>query len=211
MHRRSVYRYRVGRATTVLSALISARGVDDRPRGGDLNGGETRADPTVLVIDPVADRPDEPGFATITAASMAERLGCRSAAVTATPDGDPALAIDGFALDLVVLVLEGGWSGQSSTWSTGAWGISASLTATYRAAGLPGTGGERRGRGGGGGQLRGPGGARPCSASSTCPRPSSRWPSSPATTWHRGPTSPFRLISRRWSTSPPASGGSSTS
>ncbi len=137
VHRRSVYRYRVGRATTFPSAMVPARGVDGGPLAGNPNGHDKRADPTVLVIDPAADRPDEPGFATITAASMAERLGCRSAAVTASLDGAPPLAIDGFALDLAVLVLEGGWSGPSSTWSTGAWGIPASLTATYRAAGLP--------------------------------------------------------------------------
>jgi DNA-binding CsgD family transcriptional regulator len=137
VHRRSVYRYRVGRATTVLSALVPAGGVDDGPWDAARNGRDTGADLTVLVIDPAADRPDEPGFATITAASMAEHLGCRSAAVTASLNGDPALAIDGFALDLVVLVLEGGWSGPSSAWSTGAWGIPASLTAIYRAAGLP--------------------------------------------------------------------------
>ena len=137
VHRRSVYRYRVGRATTVLYPLVPAGGVDHGARGSSRNGHDTRADLTVLVIDPAADRPDEPGFATMTAASVAERLGCRSAAVTASLDGDPALAIDGFALDLVVLVLEGGWSGPSSTWPTGAWGIPASLTAIYRAAGLP--------------------------------------------------------------------------
>jgi DNA-binding CsgD family transcriptional regulator len=138
VHRRSVYRYRVGRSTTVLSALVPTRAATDRSPVGDLNGHGTGVDPTtVLVVDPAADRPDEPGFATITAASMAERLGCRSAAVTASLDGVPPLAIDGFALDLVVLVLEGGWSGLSSTWSTGAWGIPASLTAIYRAAGLP--------------------------------------------------------------------------
>jgi DNA-binding CsgD family transcriptional regulator len=137
VHRRSVYRYRVGRATTVLSPLVLAGGVDDGTRGGGRNGHDARVDLTVLVIDPAADRTDEPGFATMTAASVAQRLGCRAAAVTASLDGDPALAIDGFALDLVVLVLEGGWSGLSSTWPTGAWGIPASLTAIYRAAGLP--------------------------------------------------------------------------
>jgi DNA-binding NarL/FixJ family response regulator len=47
------------------------------------------------------------------------------------------MAIDGFALDLVVLVLEGGWAGGSSTWASGAWGVSARLTSTYRAAEVP--------------------------------------------------------------------------
>jgi DNA-binding CsgD family transcriptional regulator len=100
-----------------------------------LNG-QLKADLTVLVIDPAAERSHEPGFATLTAASVAEQLGCRSAAVSA-PVGDPAMAIDGFALDLVVLVLEGGFSGHSPTWSAGAWGIPASLTASYRAADVP--------------------------------------------------------------------------
>ena len=68
---------------------------------------------------------------------MAERLGCRSAAVAATHDDKPAMAIDGFPLDLVVLVLEGGWAGGSSTWASGAWGVSARLTSTYRAAEVP--------------------------------------------------------------------------
>jgi DNA-binding CsgD family transcriptional regulator len=132
MHRRDVYRYHVGRSMGVLPLLSPSFPPSDTAM---LNG-QLKADLTVLVIDPAAERSHEPGFATLTAASVAEQLGCRSAAVSA-PVGDPAMAIDGFALDLVVLVLEGGFSGHSPTWSSGAWGIPASLTASYRAADVP--------------------------------------------------------------------------
>ncbi len=201
MHRRSVYRYRVGRATTVLSPLVLA---------GGRNGHDARVDLTVLVIDPAADRPDEPGFATMTAASVAERLGCRSAAVTASLDGDPALAIDGFALDLVVLVLEGGWSGPSSTWPTGAWGIPASLTAIYRAAGLPVLA-VSAGAGAGAVASCAAQGALALFGLEQLPEALETLALQSGDELATGPKLPSRLTSKRWSTSRPASGGSSTS
>jgi DNA-binding NarL/FixJ family response regulator len=133
MHRRDVHRYRVGHRPSAVPRLAPPVLLAD---AGGLDGTGVGADMTVLVVDAAGDRLDDPGFATITAASMAERLGCRSAAVTAVIDEIP-LAIDGYALDLVVLVLEGGRSGRTSTWGSGAWGVPASLTASYRAADVP--------------------------------------------------------------------------
>lgn len=132
MHRRNVSRYHVGRGTGGFAPLsYSAESLV--PAAGDTE----ITDLTVLVIDVSAERSYGPGFAAITAVSVAERLGCRSAAVVATHDGTPAMAIDGFPLDLVVLVLEGGWAGDSSNWASGAWGIAGRLTSTYRAAEVP--------------------------------------------------------------------------
>lgn len=133
MHRRDVHRYRVGHRPSAVPRLLPAIPLAD-VRG--LNGTDVGADMTVLVVDATADRLDDPGFAAVTAASMAERLGCRSAAVAAVVDETP-LAIDGYALDLVVLVLEGARVGRASTWGSGAWGVPASLTASYRAADVP--------------------------------------------------------------------------
>jgi DNA-binding NarL/FixJ family response regulator len=132
MHRRNVSRYHVGRGTGAFAPLSHAA-ESLVPTSGDT----ATADLTVLVIDVSTERSDGPGFAAITAVSVAERLGCRSAAVVAAHDGKPAMAIDGFPLDLVVLVLEGGWAGDSSSWASGAWGIAARLTSTYRAADVP--------------------------------------------------------------------------
>jgi DNA-binding CsgD family transcriptional regulator len=132
MHRRNVSRYHVGRKPGAFVPLSHAA-ESLVPASGDT----ATTDLTVLVIDLPAERSDGPGFAAITAVSVAERLGCRSAAVAATHDDKPAMAIDGFPLDLVVLVLEGGWAGGSSTWASGAWGVSARLTSTYRGAEVP--------------------------------------------------------------------------
>jgi DNA-binding NarL/FixJ family response regulator len=132
MHRRNVSRYHVGRSPGSFVPMSNAA-ESLVPTSGDT----ATTDLTVLVIDLPAERSDGPGFAAITAVSVAERLGCRSAAVAATHDDKPAMAIDGFPLDLVVLVLEGGWAGGSSTWASGAWGVSARLTSTYRAADVP--------------------------------------------------------------------------
>jgi DNA-binding NarL/FixJ family response regulator len=133
MHRRDVFRYHVGRSPGGPQHV----GPFVPPDTALLSDRDGKADLTVLVIDPVAERADDPGFATITAASVAEGLGCRSAAVAATVDHGPAMAIDGYPVDLVVLVLEGGSSGHPSTWASGAWGVPASLTASYRAAAVP--------------------------------------------------------------------------
>ena len=68
---------------------------------------------------------------------MAERLGCRTATVPVSLDDPPVLAVDGVPLDLALLILDGGWVGHSTTWSSSAWGIPARLTAAYLAADIP--------------------------------------------------------------------------
>jgi DNA-binding NarL/FixJ family response regulator len=133
VHRRDVYRYHVGRRRDPHPSPTTFA-----PAGSLVpDQHEMRSELTLLVIDPAAARADDPGLATITAATMAERMGCRTAAVGATHDDTPVLAIDGYPLDLVVLVLEGGWTGHSSTWASGTWGISTRLSASYRAADIP--------------------------------------------------------------------------
>jgi DNA-binding NarL/FixJ family response regulator len=134
VHRRDVYRYHVGHRRGPRSPLANPFVATDTTV---LDHHDMGAELTVLVIDPAAQQSGAPGFATVTAASVADRLGCRSAAVAASHDDDPALAIDGYPLDLVVLVLEGGFAGHTSTWASGAWGIPARLTAAYRAADVP--------------------------------------------------------------------------
>ncbi len=136
IHRRSVYRYQDGRfrggpfLTQAHSASLgSAELVPElRPVETDL---------TVLVADPTASRTGFLGLASTTVAAMAERLGCRTATVPVSLDDPPVLAVDGVPLDLVLLILDGGWVGHSTTWSSSAWGIPARLTAAYLAADIP--------------------------------------------------------------------------
>ena len=133
IHRRSVYRYDAGR-TRGVPTLLSGSTAPDRPEG---SGARTVVDRSILVIDPMGSDRGEPGLAATTAAAVVERLGCRTAVVATSPDDPLALAIDGAELDVVVLVLDGGWVGHSPTWASGAWGVPARLTASYRTAGIP--------------------------------------------------------------------------
>ncbi len=135
IHRRSVYRYDVG-VVGVAQALRS-----DQPRtsnGNQWAGWRPLATPlTVLIADPMGSQVGYPGLAATTAASIAESLGCRTASVAVSPDSSLAVAVDGVALDLVVLVLDGGWMSHSPRWSSSPWGILARLTTSYIAAGVP--------------------------------------------------------------------------
>ena len=54
-----------------------------------------------------------------------------------SPDDQLPMAVDGVALDVVVLVLDGGMACGSSAWSSGIWGIAARLTSSYRMASVP--------------------------------------------------------------------------
>ncbi len=134
IHRRTVYRYESGRIRGIPTILPSPYEVSDRP-DPEFDGAST--DLTVLIADPMASAIGYPGLAAMTAASMAERLGCRTASEAASLDEPLTLAIDGIPVDLVVLVLDGGWLGQIPTWSSSAWGVPARLTASYQAAGIP--------------------------------------------------------------------------
>ena len=134
IRRRSLYRYEAGLCGG--STMI-------QPSFGALPGhvapaSSTRiANLTVLVIDPIASRRGHFGLAATTAASLAEGAGCRTALVAFPPDDPLPLAIDGVALDLVVLVLDGRTAGVSSAWSSGVWDIAARLTSSYGLAAVP--------------------------------------------------------------------------
>ena len=91
----------------------------------------------VVVVDPMADRAESPGFATRTAASVAERLGCLVSVAAVSPDEPLDTSVDGTDVDLVVLVLDGAWVGRSPSWATGAWGLPARLTTAYADKGIP--------------------------------------------------------------------------
>ncbi len=134
MHRRNLYHYESGhiRGTPVLHAGA------ELPRGPlELPTDEAPLDLTVLVVDPAGAAGTRPGLAALTGASVAEQLGCRTAAVAVSPDDPLALSIDDHDLDLVVLILDGGWAGHSVSWRYGAWGVPARITASYRASGVP--------------------------------------------------------------------------
>jgi DNA-binding CsgD family transcriptional regulator len=132
LHRRRTFRYEGGR----ICHTPSLHPVPISPAAAvrihlDESG------PTVLIADPRVTDNGGPGLAAATAAALAEQLGCRTAVVTASVDDPPALAVDGVALDLVVLVLDGGWIGRSPTSSSCAWATLAQLTSSWVAAGVP--------------------------------------------------------------------------
>jgi DNA-binding CsgD family transcriptional regulator len=134
IHRRSVYRYAAGQVedspSLVQTALIAA---------GELvpNVEPVPTDLTVLVADPTAAQTGSPGLASTTVASMADRLGCRTATVPVSVDDPLVVAVDGIPVDLVLLVLDGGWVGRTTSWASSAWGTPARLTAAYLAADIP--------------------------------------------------------------------------
>jgi DNA-binding CsgD family transcriptional regulator len=132
IHRRSTYRYQGGRIRRTPSLEPVRASPADPVR---INLHET--DLTVLIADPRVTATGGPSLAAVTAANMAEQLGCRTATVAVSIDDQPALAVDGVALDIVVLVLDGGWVGHTPTWSSSAWGILARLTSSWVAAGVP--------------------------------------------------------------------------
>jgi DNA-binding CsgD family transcriptional regulator len=89
------------------------------------------------VVDPMATVHGGPGFASQSAVSVAERLGCRVATEPVSPDEPLVMTVDGADVDLVVLVLDGAWVGRSPHWATGAWGLPARLTGAYIDKGTP--------------------------------------------------------------------------
>jgi DNA-binding CsgD family transcriptional regulator len=132
IHRRRVYRYEAGR----IRGMHTLRGTRCPPGEVTVAGIDMRADMAVLVVDPMASRSGEPGTAAMTVASTAERLGCRTAVFALSVEDPLELAVDGVPLDVVLLVLDGGWMNHSPVWSTGAWGKPAQVTALYQAAGV---------------------------------------------------------------------------
>jgi DNA-binding CsgD family transcriptional regulator len=132
MYRRSVYRYDAGRIRSIPTLHPAPSSADSQRDPGDANDALT-----VLVVDPMASQSGDPGIAATTAALVSEQCGCRTAAVAVSVDDHLALAIDGVPLDAVIVVLDGGWVSHTSSWSSGAWHRPASLTASYRACGVP--------------------------------------------------------------------------
>ena len=134
IRRRSLYRYESGlhSGSPIIQPLSTAPPRRMTPASVSGNAG-----PTVLVINPITSRHGHYGLAATTAASLAEGAGCRTALMAFSPDDPLPLAVDGVAFDLVVLVLDGGIVGVSSTWSTGVWGIAARLTSSYATAAVP--------------------------------------------------------------------------
>ncbi len=145
IHRRNIYDG--GNATV---AVDHALGVEAWTNGtaqganGSANNKRPTSKPrvshpplTVLIADPMSAQIGYPGLAAATTVSIVESLGCRTASVAVSPDRPLALDVDGEPLDLVVLVLDGGWVGHSTSWSQSAWGVPARLAASYRAAGVP--------------------------------------------------------------------------
>jgi DNA-binding CsgD family transcriptional regulator len=133
VHRRSVYRYESG----IIRGIPTLKAAAGPPGHLALADEDMQRSLTVLVVDPMRSRLGDPGIAAVTAAAVAERFGCRTAAVAVAVDDQLALAIDGVPLDAVVLVLDGGWAGRISTWSSSDWRIPAALSASYRAATIP--------------------------------------------------------------------------
>jgi DNA-binding CsgD family transcriptional regulator len=133
LRRRFVHRYGLGRVDGT-PALVPG----DGPGGGGHPGAVPRSSALdVLVVDPMAAPGDTPGFAPQTAAALAVRLGCRAGTAVVSPDEPLVMTVDGADVDLVVLVLDGAWVGRSSTWTDGAWGRPARLTAAYVDKGTP--------------------------------------------------------------------------
>jgi len=134
IRRRNLYRYEAGLS---LGSPMIQPSAGAPPGQISLVLGGRGAGLTVLVVDPIASKHGRFGLAATTAASVAERAGCRTALVAFSPDDQLTMAVDGVALDLVVLVLDGGIGGRSSAWSSGVWGIVARLTSSYGMASVP--------------------------------------------------------------------------
>jgi DNA-binding NarL/FixJ family response regulator len=135
IHRRTVYRHQAEQIRSIRP--LGAGSYLSAPVGKPAGPNGAAVDLSVLIVDAMATAECGPGLAATTAVSVTEHLGCRTAVATA-PAGEPlALAVAGGDLDLVVLILDGGWVGHSPTWSSGTWGVPARLTASYRAKGIP--------------------------------------------------------------------------
>ena len=133
LRRRGLHRYGAGRIDGVATLRP-----DDGSTSSVRGSGSLRASNLcVLVVDPMAVEGGGPGFASLTAVSVAERLGCRVASDRVSPDEPLVMTVDDVDVDLVVLVLDGAWVGRSPHWATGAWGLPARLTTAYVDKGTP--------------------------------------------------------------------------
>lgn len=137
IHRRSVYR---NGSTSCHGAPTLQVVPQHRPQGRRAKQRGKKDRPAVLVMNPLPTQLAQPGLAASTVASLIEGAGCRTTLVTASADEAPPQGIDGTPLDLVVLVLDGARGargGRVSEWAESGWGAPATITASYRAAGLP--------------------------------------------------------------------------
>ena len=134
LHRRSVHRYCATRAEGIPGLRPAGPGTT---AAAPTAGSPVTTNLNILVVDPMATEGTGPGFALAATALLVERLGCRSATVTASPDEPLPMTVDGADVDLVVLVLDGAWVGRSPKWATGAWGLPARLTTAYVDKGVP--------------------------------------------------------------------------
>ncbi len=132
LRRRNVYRTETGHVVSARTSHPGPSGNGHDPRIDGMAG-----DLTVLVVDPLASKAGQPGFAAITAASVVDRLGCRNAILAVSPDDQLTMAVDGVPVDVVVLVLDGGWVAHAPTWASGSWGIPARLAGSYQASEVP--------------------------------------------------------------------------
>ena len=109
--------------------------------GGDPDGtrpaGLWSSSLCVLVVDPMATRTGATGFPVQTVLSVTEHLGCRASGALVRPDDPLVMSVGGEDVDLVILVLDGAWSGASPDWATGAWGLPSRLTGAYVDKGTP--------------------------------------------------------------------------
>ena len=101
------------------------------------NGGARRTAPAVLVVDPLPTQFAQPGLAASTVASLVESAGCRTTLVTASADDEPPQGVDGTPPTWWCSFLTAPAGGRVSEWAESGWGAPATITASYRAAGLP--------------------------------------------------------------------------
>ena len=133
IHRRAVHRY----FTTPAEGTDGLRPAEPRTMvAGPTGASGATTGLNVLVVDPMAATGTAPGFALTVAATLVERLGCRTVTATVSPDEPLVTSVDGTDVDLVVLVLDGAWVGRAPNWATGAWGLPARLTTAYRDKGI---------------------------------------------------------------------------
>lgn len=134
LRRRAVHRYDAGRVDGMPALVAEGTGPSPVHTGGPAGACTL----SVLIVDPMATpETGSTGFASQTALTVAERLGCRATTAVISPDESLPMTVEGVDVDLVVLVLDGAWVGRSPNWGTGAWGLPARLTTAYVDKGVP--------------------------------------------------------------------------
>jgi len=133
MHRRTAHRFSASRIDGI-PVLVATDGSGDK--GSRLDSLRVSS-LCVLVVDPMAAGSGIPGFPSLTATSVAERLGCRTGTANVAPYTPLVMTVGDMAIDLVVLVLDGAWVGRSPDWASGAWGFPARVTSAYLDKGIP--------------------------------------------------------------------------